>query len=106
MPMPAASATARSSVDLPVPGGPSRTMWRPASRAAVRTSASRRRPTMSRPIRSSRSLPSVFVKDDPADVLAVEQVLVALVDVVEPVRLGDQLVELDVAAAVQVEHLL
>jgi hypothetical protein len=39
----------------------------------------------------------VLVHDDAAHVLAVEQVVVALVDLVEGVRPGDELVELDVA---------
>src|ERR1044071_7778932 len=45
--------------------------------------------------------PSVLVHDDAADVLAVEHVLVALVDLVEPVPAGDQLVELQASGLPQ-----
>src|SRR5689334_23895205 len=105
---PAPSASERSSVVFPVPGGPSRMTLRPADRAAATTSASRRRATTRS--RATRTMPptssraaavvlsavsrSVVVDDDAAQVLAVVQVLVALVDVVERVAGGDQLVEL------------
>src|SRR5262245_44880992 len=101
-PMPSSSATARSSVDLPVPGGPSRRMCRPAARAATTSSSSRRRPTTRRPSRSSSGS---VVDDDAADVGAIPHVLVADVDVVERVAAGDELVEPEVALAVEVEEL-
>src|SRR5262245_14789634 len=47
---------------------------------------------------------SVLVDDDAADVLAVEHVLVPLVDLVQPVLAGDQLVQLEVTGAVQPEQ--
>src|SRR5215831_1846470 len=47
---------------------------------------------------------SVVVDQESADVAAVQQVTVALVDLVEPVPGGDQLVQLEPAGAVQVEH--
>src|SRR6478735_10589201 len=108
MPRPAASATARSSVDLPVPGGPSSTTWMPAASEAASTSASRRRPTIRSSTRASSdrdsrsddrggaagllALDSVFVDHHAPDVLAVEHVLEALGDVLELVGVGDQLV--------------
>src|SRR5262249_45366482 len=48
----------------------------------------------------------MLVDDHTPDVLAVEQVLIDLVDLFQTVSLRDQLVQLDIAAAVQVEHLL
>src|SRR5205814_10159989 len=48
---------------------------------------------------------SMVVDDDAPDVLAGQQVVVALVDLVELVLLGDELVELDLARLVEVEHL-
>src|SRR5581483_6902293 len=48
---------------------------------------------------------SVLVNDDAPDVLAGQQVVIALVDLVELVLLGDELVELDVAGPVELEHL-
>jgi hypothetical protein len=56
-------------------------------------------PKRGRPTVRPLTLPArlVLVDDDAADVLAVEQVVVALVDLVEGVRAGDDLVELDVA---------
>src|SRR4051812_34317224 len=120
MPSPAACATARSSVDLPVPGGPSSTTWMPAESAAASTSASRRRPTIrsstrARSDRNSTSddrggaegplaLISVFVNHHAPDVLAVEHVLEALVDVVQGVGVGDQLVELELARLVEADE--
>src|SRR5689334_9114320 len=47
---------------------------------------------------------SVPVDDDAADQLAVLQVLVALVDLVEPVAAGDELVQLELAVPVQAEQ--
>src|SRR5689334_10278924 len=104
-PRPAASATTRRSVDLPVPGGPSSTTWQPLASAAASTSASRRRPTMRSSTAASRARGSVLVDDHSTDVLAVEQVLVALVDLIERVALGDQLVELEAAGLVHAEQL-
>src|SRR5437763_4973546 len=49
--------------------------------------------------------PSVLVCDDAAQVLAVEQVLVPLVDLVQRVVPGDELVQLVFARLVEVEHL-
>src|SRR5205807_9246101 len=48
--------------------------------------------------------PSAVVDDHPTDVLTREQVVVALVDVLEAVARGDDLVELEVARAIQVEQ--
>src|SRR5215470_3595637 len=104
-PRPAPAATARSSVDLPVPGGPSSTTWQPLASAAASTSASRRRPTMRSSTAASRARGSVLVDDHSADVLAVEQVGVTLVDLIERVALGDQLVELEPARLVHAEQL-
>src|SRR6516165_1937346 len=101
--LPALRAMSRSSVDLPVPGGPSMTTCRPASSATVSTSRSRRRPTTGGgPGGSPVSL--VGIPDHPADVLAVQQILVALVDLVERVGGGDELVELEVARLVELDH--
>src|SRR6516164_3567390 len=96
---PAWRAMSRSRVDLPVPGGPSITTCRPASSATVSTSRSRRSPTMggARP-------GSGAIHDHAADVLAVQQVLVPLVDLVEGVGGGDQLVQLQVAGPVELHH--
>src|SRR5581483_2535754 len=88
--LPAPRAMSRSSVDLPVPGGPSITTCRPAPSATVSTSRSRRSPT-------TGGGDSAVMQDDAANVLPVEQVLVALVDLVEGVGAGDQLVQLEVA---------
>src|SRR5579859_3615390 len=95
--LPAWLAMSRSSVDLPVPGGPSITTCRPASSATVSTSRSRRSPTMggARPTELAGS--GAVMQDHAADVLPVQQVLVSLVDLVEGVRAGDQLVQLEVA---------
>src|SRR3954467_3428561 len=92
----------------------------PADRLAASTSASRRRPTIrsSTPAmrgRNSRSddrggaegllpLNSVFVDDHASDVLAVEHVLEALVDVVQGVGVRDQLVELELAGLVEADE--
>jgi hypothetical protein len=46
----------------------------------------------------------LLVHQNAADVLAVQQVLVALVDLVKPVPIGHQFVELEMAGTVQVEH--
>src|SRR3954447_3222822 len=54
--------------------------------------------------RSKQDPSAVLVLDHPADVDPGEQVLVALVDLLEPVPAGDQLVELEVAAAVVPEQ--
>src|SRR5689334_16302263 len=48
---------------------------------------------------------SVLVHDHAPDVPAVQQVSVALVDLVQAVAPGDQLVDLQVPRAVQAEHL-
>lgn len=48
---------------------------------------------------------SVLVHDDAADVLVVVEIGVALVDLIEGVCLGDQLVELDMSGPVQVQQL-
>src|SRR5215831_14803394 len=129
--LPAPRAMSRSSVDLPVPGGPSITTCRPVSSATVRTSRSRRSPTIggARPSepdgplgsrdgawRLAAKAPSAprgvappgdsraVMQDHAADVLAVEQVLVSLVDLVEGVRRGDQFVQLQLAGLVKVHH--
>src|SRR5215467_4704055 len=47
---------------------------------------------------------SVLMDQDAADILAIKHVLIPLVDVLEPVRAGDQLVELEPASTVQVEQ--
>src|SRR3954470_7434018 len=73
----------------------------PLASAAASTSASRRRPTMRSSTRASREFASVLVDYHAPDVLAVEHVLEALVDVVERVRLGDQLVKLELARLVE-----
>src|SRR5215468_2529373 len=108
---PARRAMSRSRVDLPVPGGPSITTCRPASSATVSTSRSRRSPTMggARPAAPASTGgaadgPGSAMHDHAADVLAVQQVLVALVDLVEGVGGGDQLVQLQVARPVEVHH--
>src|SRR5262249_47331614 len=92
--------------DLPVPGGPSSTTWIPAASAAASTSASRRRPTIFSSTCASRDRASVFVDDHSADVLAVEHVLEALVDVVQGVGVGDELVELELAGLVEADEVL
>src|SRR5580692_1920811 len=98
--VPRSRAICRSSVDLPVPGGPSSTTCRPASSATVSTSRSRRRPsTCGIPGRSGGAM-----QDETPDVLAVQHVLVALVDVLELVGGGDQLVQLQVAGLVELYH--
>src|SRR6266480_4072257 len=95
------AATWRSRVDLPVPGGPSSRMWAPDASAARTSSSSRWRPTTCFVIR----VRSVLVDHGAADVLAGQQVVVALVDLVQGVGLGDDLVELEVACLVQAEDL-
>src|SRR5256885_980796 len=82
------AAIARSSVDFPVPGGPSSTTWQPLASVAASTSASRRRPTIRSETPASSDPASVLVDEHSPDVLAVEEVLVALVDLVERVLLG------------------
>src|SRR5215831_459759 len=108
---PARRAMSRSRVDLPVPGGPSITTCRPASSATVSTSRSRRSPTMggARPAApaspgGAADGPGSAMHDHAADVLAVQQVLVALVDLVEGVGGGDQLVQLQIAGPVELHH--
>src|SRR5580658_1621378 len=96
------SATCLSSVDLPVPGGPSSRMWAPDASAARTSSSSRRRPTTWIGIGPCSS---VLVDHDAAHVLAGQQVLVALVDLVQGVGPGDDLVELDVPGLVQAQDL-
>src|SRR5882762_6146511 len=112
---------ARSSVDLPVPGGPSITTCRPVSSATVNTSRSRRSPMIGgagltcssvlsptpsgtpsgrcqdRHGRAVRESNRSVVDNHAPHVLAVDQVLVALVDLVERVGTGDQLVQLELA---------
>src|SRR6516162_9452044 len=105
--LPAWRAMSRSSVDLPVPGGPSITTCRPVSSATVSTSRSRRSPTMGGARPSGPGGPpgsGAVMQDHATDVLPVEQVLVSLVDLVEGVRRGDQLVQLEVAGLVQLHH--
>src|SRR6266704_2166147 len=93
--VPDSRAMSRSRVDLPVPGGPSITTCRPASSATVSTSRSRRSPTMggARTARPARPGSGAAIHDHAADILAVQQVLVPLVDLVEGVGGGDQLVQ-------------
>src|SRR2546423_7155093 len=105
---PYAPATARNTVDFPVPGGPSSSTCRPVSRAATISSTSRARPTTAE--RSSPTVADACVKflveiDHATDVLAVAHVLVALVDLLELVLLGDELVELELAVLVQLQQL-
>src|SRR5215472_16808154 len=105
--LPAWRAMSRSSVDLPVPGGPSITTCRPVSSATVSTSRSRRSPMMGGARPSDPGGPAgsgAVIQDHAADVLPVEQVLVSLVDLVEGVRRGDQLVQLEVASLVKLHH--
>src|SRR5215831_15105732 len=105
---PACRAMSRSSVDLPVPGGPSITTCRPVSSATVSTSRSRRSPTMGGGARpgdpDGPPGSGAVMQDHAADVLPVEQVLVSLVDLVEGVRRGDQLVQLEVTGLVKLDH--
>src|SRR6266516_2637283 len=104
---PAWRAMSRSRVDLPVPGGPSITTCRPASSATVSTSRSRRSPTMGggRPGGTGDGSGSgTAIHDHAADVLAVQQVLVPLVDLVEGVGGGDQLVQLEVTGLVELHQ--
>src|SRR6516165_10736709 len=103
--LPSWRAMSRNSVDLPVPGGPSITTCRPASSATVSTSRSRRSPTMggARPC-VTRDRSGAVMQDHAADVLAVQQVLVPLVDLVEGVGGGDQLVQLQVTGLVKLHH--
>src|SRR5215469_9868401 len=54
--------------------------------------------------RSLSGKSGVLMDDDAADVLAVEHVLVALVDLVKPVPARDQLVELEVTRLVQADE--
>src|ERR1700722_20085509 len=54
---------------------------------------------------SASAIPSVLVDDDAADVLAGQQVVVALVDLVQGVGPGDELVQLQLAVPVQPEEL-
>src|SRR5215470_7673159 len=112
--LPARRAMSRSRVDLPVPGGPSITTCRPASSATVSTSRSRRSPTMGGAgpgcadngsgCVDNGSGSGAAIQDHAADVLAVQQVLVPLVDLVEGVGAGDQLVELEVTGPVKLHH--
>src|ERR1700733_1360879 len=60
-------------------------------------------PSQLRPVCPARVL--VLVDDHAADVLAVEHVLVALVDLIERVAGGDQLVELELARLVEADQL-
>src|SRR5579875_2349257 len=117
--MPTVDATAASTVDFPVPGGPSSSTWRPAASAAITTSTSRRRPTTSGTTRSGSNAgraglgtgsalagPAASVVDDDApDVLAVAHVLVPLVDLIEGVGAGHELVEHHLSLTVQAEDL-
>src|SRR5579859_1857591 len=100
-------AMSRSSVDLPVPGGPSITTCRPVASATVSTSRSRRSPTMggARPTDAGGGPGSGGVmQDHAADVLAVEQVLISLVDLVKGVCRGDQFVQLQLTGLVELHH--
>src|SRR3954451_3623085 len=106
---PYAPARARSTVDFPVPGGPSSSTCRPVSSAATISSTSRARPTTAE--RNSSTAAETFAKpnrlvevDHATDVLAVAHVLVALVDVLELVLLGDELVELEPAVLVELQQ--
>src|SRR4051794_24776208 len=107
-PTPNSSATARSSVDLPVPGGPSMRTWRPASRAASTSSSSRWRPTR-RSLRLASAVPAVLtaslIDHDTADVVARPHVVVAVVHAVERVGLGHEPVEVELALAPELEQL-
>src|SRR4051794_39943783 len=76
----------------------------PAASAAASTSASRRRPTIRSSTRASSAAESVLVDDHASDVLAVEHVLEALVDVVELVAVGHQLVELELPRLVEADE--
>src|SRR5690242_12492905 len=76
-------------------------MWAPDASAARTSSSSRWRPTTCFVIR----VRSVLVDYDAADVLAGQQVVVALVDFFQRVGPGDDLVELEVAGLVQPEDL-
>src|SRR5215469_4074415 len=102
--LPAWRAMSRSSVDLPVPGGPSITTCRPASSATVSTSRSRRRPTMAGAWPSGPGGSPAAMRDHATDVLTVQQVLVPLVDLVEGIGGGDQLVQLEIAALIELHH--
>src|SRR5215475_9348351 len=105
--LPARRAMSRSRVDLPVPGGPSITTCRPASSATVSTSRSRRSPTMGGAgpgCADSGPGSGAAIQDHAADVLAVQQVLVPLVDLVEGVCGGDQLVQLEVTGLVELHQ--
>src|SRR5699024_6283118 len=106
-PTPRSAAIARSSVDLPVSGGPSMTAWRPASIAASTSSSSRWRPTTRSATRDSAELDisSSVVDEHAADVLAVAHVGVAVVDTIERVRLRDEAVEVELAVVVQLQQL-
>src|SRR6266487_4194793 len=110
---PAWRAMSRSRVDLPVPGGPSITTCRPASSATASTSRSRRSPAMgmARPAWAAPpggtgdgSGSGAAIQDHAADVLAVQQVLVPLVDLVEGVGGGDELVQLEVTGLVELHQ--
>src|SRR5262250_1397762 len=111
---PARRAMSRSRVDLPVPGGPSITTCRPASSATVSTSRSRRSPTMGgagpgcadNVPGCADNVPGsgAAIQDHAADVLAVQQVLVPPVHLVEGVGAGDQLVQLEVTGPVELHH--
>src|ERR671925_402634 len=67
----------------------------------------RHRPSASCPQRAATAgsgRRSALVEEDAADVLSVEQVAVAVVELVERVPAGDQLVQLEGAAAVEAEQ--
>src|ERR1700722_2189978 len=103
-----AAPPCRSRVDLPVPGGPSSRMWAPDASAARTSSSSRWRPTTCLDMGSvlkDRGARSVLVDDDAANVLAGQEILVALVDLVQGVGAGDDLVQLEVTRLVQPEDL-
>src|SRR5580700_10451062 len=89
-------------------------MWAPEASAARTSSSSRRRPTTWIGIRSvlpervSDKPPrgrSMLVDHDAAYVLAGQQVLIALVDLIQGVGPGDDLVELEVAGLIQAKDL-
>src|SRR4029077_11223108 len=98
--VPRSRAMCRSRVDLPVPGGPSRTTCRPAPSATVSTSRSRRSPTTC----GITGFSGRAMQDEAPDVLAVQHVLIALVNLLEAVSSGDQLVQLPVTGTVELHH--
>src|SRR5215467_2253077 len=78
-----------------------------ANMITIWITSDRRRAAVMRPTYAAGAgpRPSVLVHDHAPDVLAVQQVAVALVDLVQAVPAGDQLLDLEVARAVQGQHL-